>query len=256
MTYTKRTPLVIGNWKLHPAPSDSLWLAGSCAEIAESVRGVVSVGIAVPYPYLPGVAAATSGSCLQIGVQDVSSHDAGAYTGEVAASMVAPWASFTLVGHSERRQQHGETDSIVAAKFRLAVQSGLTAVVCVGETLEQRSRGEAESVVHRQISALAGELTTNAVDVLTIAYEPVWAIGTGQSAAPVDASNMALTIRDALISLGVAAKTVRILYGGSVNSANSASYLTQPGIDGALIGGASLTPGSFAAIVQAAREAG
>ncbi|HYI25694.1 MAG TPA: triose-phosphate isomerase, partial [Thermomicrobiales bacterium] len=184
--------------------------------------------------------------------QDVSPHDAGAYTGEVSAAMIATWGDFALVGHSERRQFHGETNTLVAGKVQALMRSGLTAVVCVGESLVQREAGDAAAIVTSQLSTAIDGLGPDHASRLVVAYEPVWAIGTGVSAQPADAAAMAGTIRNVLTVFGSAADAIRILYGGSVNAANSGTYLQQPGIDGALVGGASLQPDTFAAIVKSA----
>ncbi len=247
-----RTPLIVGNWKLNPGPDQALDLARACAAITVSVGDRVEVGIAAPFPYLPGIANAISGSRLRIGAQDVSAHASGAYTGEVAASMVAAWADFTLVGHSERRQYHGERDELVAAKVRMALEAGLTAVVCVGESLAQREAGDAEAVVRHQLVTAIEGLDEGATGSLVVAYEPVWAIGTGVSAQPPDADAMGTVIRNVLGSLGPAAESIRVLYGGSVSPGNAGGYLAQPGVDGALVGGASLNAESLAGIVDAA----
>lgn len=246
------TPLVVGNWKLNPTPDRAIDLALACAAQAEVAGDLVRVGIAVPFPYLPGIADAVSGSRLWLGAQDVSKHASGAYTGEVAAGMLAPWADFTIVGHSERRQHHGESDDQVAAKVQAALQAGLTALVCVGESLAQREGGEAQSIVSRQLATAIAGLGSNAAPALVVAYEPVWAIGTGISARPADAADMAATIRTVLARFGSPAQSIPVLYGGSVTQDNAGEYLAQPEVDGALVGGASLKPDAFAAIVQAA----
>jgi triosephosphate isomerase len=247
-----RTPFVIGNWKLNPGPDRALDLALACAAIAESAGAQVEVGIAVPFPYLPGIAGVVSDSRLLLGAQDVSAHESGAYTGEVAASMIAAWTEFTLIGHSERRLYHGERDDTVAAKVKAAIEAGLTAIVCVGESLAQREAGDAETIVRHQLATAIEGLDGLVASSLVIAYEPVWAIGTGVSAQPSDADSMGRVIRNTLAGLGPAAGSIRILYGGSVTQGNAASYLAQPEVDGALVGGASLQPESFANIVKAA----
>jgi triosephosphate isomerase len=250
---SQRTPVIIGNWKMNLTLDEARDLARTTAAVADAVAPQVRTGIAAPFPYIITIAEAEGESALLVGAQDVSRHEAGAHTGDVAASMLAPWCDFAIVGHSERRQHHGESDEVVRAKAEVLLAAGMIALVCVGETAAERDAGDAGSVVTRQIAAATAGRTGSDAVRLMIAYEPVWAIGTGVSARPEDAQAMARTIRDALRMADAAlADHVPILYGGSVTAANSADYLRQPDIDGALVGGASLKAGEFAAIVQGA----
>ncbi len=214
----------------------------------------VRVGVAVPNVWIPAISSEFFDTSLLIGAQDVSPHDHGAFTGEVSAAMLSPWCAFTLIGHSERRLHHGESDSLIRAKLDAAIDNEMAAVLCVGETLAQREVGDAFSVVAAQITGAAGHLDQERIQSLLIAYEPVWAIGTGKSATPDDAQRMAAHIRSliAVISNDTASD-VPILYGGSVNPANAAGFLAQPDVDGALVGGASLDADDFRKIVDAAR---
>ena len=248
-----RTPVIVGNWKMNLDLAAAVALARATAGIADEAAGVVTTGIAVPFPFIPAARESAASSSLLVGAQDVSRHKAGAHTGEVAASMIAPWCSFAIVGHSERRQDHGETDDIVRDKVAALHAAGLTALVCVGETARQREAGEAFPVVTSQIRAVIRDLDDRQADSLIIAYEPVWAIGTGVSAQPHDAQAMAAVIRQQLIAVGPGtAARVPILYGGSVTADNAGRYLDQPDVDGALVGGTSLRAPEFAAIVRGA----
>jgi len=244
-----RRKLVVGNWKMH----------GSRAANAELLAAIVGarpygaeVAVCVPYVFLGDTAAQLSGSEVQWGAQDVSAHAQGAYTGEVSAAMLAEYACrFVLVGHSERRQYHAESDELVAAKAQAALTADLTPIVCVGETLEQRDAGLTEAVVARQLAAVAQALGARLADIV-LAYEPVWAIGTGRTATPAQAQSVHAALRAQLASAGDAAARVRILYGGSVKADNAAELLAMPDIDGALVGGASLKAAEFIAICRAA----
>jgi len=249
-------PYVIGNWKMNLDVDAALALAEAVAEMADQAAGALGVGVAVPYPWIPLVASAAVESELLIGAQDISAHDQGAYTGEVAAAMVSPWCTFSLVGHSERRQYHGESDDVVRAKVNQALATGLAPVLCVGETQAQRDAGDALTIVSDQIRRAAGHLDGDDLRGLVIAYEPVWAIGTGNTATPDDAQRMAAHIRGVLAGLDAgAANEVPILYGGSVKRDNAGAFFQQEDIDGALVGGASLDAEAFLEIVQAALDA-
>jgi triosephosphate isomerase len=186
------------------------------------------------------------------GAQDVSAHEAGAYTGEVSADMLSDFKTrYVLVGHSERRQYHGETSAVVAAKAQRALAKGITPIVCVGETLQEREAGQTNEVVKRQLAAVIQQVA-HCVSELVVAYEPVWAIGTGRTASPEQAQLVHALLRAQLRAASAHADRIRILYGGSMNASNAASLLAQPDIDGGLIGGASLKPNDFLAIVAAA----
>lgn len=249
-----RPIVVAGNWKMHSTPTDSGNLARA---IASRIRepDVVRV-ICPPFVCLAAVRDALSGEAIEVGAQNVHHELAGAYTGEVSAPMLAGLATWVIVGHSERRRDAGETDEIIGRKVERCVEAGLRPILCVGEQLDDRDRGRAAVVVASQLQgALAGfDPSILATAGLVIAYEPVWAIGTGRTALGADAGAMAELIRATLAGLGWvhAAAEVPILYGGSVTSSNIAEFLAEPAIDGALVGGASLKPDEFAGIVARA----
>lgn len=235
---------------------------GTSRDAADLARALVDghrdagadVAVCPPFPYLAAVAGIVSGSRVALGAQDVSRHAPGAHTGEVAAGMLRDvGCRWVIVGHSERRHRLGETDEAVRAKFERARECGLAPIACVGETLEEREAGEAERVVGRQVDALLADGGAEAVGESVIAYEPVWAIGTGRTAAPDDAQDMHRAVRDRVASRSAAAAdSVRILYGGSVSEENAAELFTMPDVDGGLVGGASLEVGRFIAICRAA----
>ncbi len=250
-------PYVIGNWKMNLDVEGAMALANAAAEAANEATDEVGVGIAIPSLWIPLVSSEFSETSLLIGGQDCSAHDAGAYTGEVSAAMLGPWCSFTLVGHSERRQQHGETDAVVRAKLDAVIAHDMAAVLCVGESRAEREGGQALDVVAAQVTRAAGHLDPGQLRNILIAYEPVWAIGAGQPASPEDAQAMAAHIRATLRALDPeASDEIPILYGGSVNPGNAGDFFAQDDIDGALVGGASLIAADFTAIVRAARETG
>ena len=243
-----RRELVAGNWKMNGGLEPNARLLGRlAAEWGDKERRAVAV--CVPAPYLAQTQAALSGSNVAWGAQDVSMHAAGAYTGEVSAAMVAEFGCrYAIVGHSERRQLHGETDAVVGAKARAALAAGLTPIACVGETLVERERGETKAVVERQLAALVAALGKDMAQIV-VAYEPVWAIGTGRTAAPADAQRVHEALRTQLSAAGASA--VSILYGGSVKASNAVALFGMPDIDGALVGGASLDADEFLAIARA-----
>jgi len=224
--------------------------------LAALKQGQTAAELAVfpPFVYLAETAASLQGSSIGWGAQNVSEHEVGAYTGEVAAAMLPDFGCrYTLVGHSERRTLYGETDAQVAAKFQALQQVGIRPVLCVGETLQERESGQTEAVVERQLNAVITQAGCAALKDSVLAYEPVWAIGTGQTATPEQAQAVHAFIR------GVIAKTdaiisgsVQILYGGSVKRANATALFAMPDIDGGLIGGASLDPAEFLGIADAA----
>lgn len=247
-----RKKLVAGNWKMHGALRENEALLG---DLCEGVGAISSeVMVCPPYPYLSQVAARVAASGVLLGAQDVSPHSKGAYTGEVSAAMLRDvGCTHVIVGHSERRMLHGESDALVAEKFSAASDAGLVPVLCVGETLAERERGDAEIVVVRQISAVLDRVGVAALRGALIAYEPVWAIGTGVTASPEQAQAMHAAIRACVARISQAvAEEVRILYGGSVKPENAAQLFCQPDIDGALVGGASLISGDFLAICRVA----
>jgi triosephosphate isomerase len=233
-------------------------LASNEALLGAIVDGLSSVShaqlaVCVPAPYLAQVQTRLQGSALAWGSQDVSAHEQGAYTGEVSAHMLKDFACrYAIVGHSERRQSHGETDEVVATKAQRALAAGITPIVCVGETLAEREAGQTEAGVKRQLAAVihaVGHCTSE----LVVAYEPVWAIGTGLTATPEQAQQVHAVLRAQLMAASQKANRVHILYGGSMNAANAASLLAQADIDGGLIGGASLKPADFLSIAQSAK---
>ena len=245
-----RRPLVVGNWKMHgsrPANTELL------AAIAGARPFGADVAVCVPYVYLTETASQLAGTDIRWGAQDVSAHAQGAYTGEVSAAMLAECGCrYAIVGHSERRQYHAESDELVAAKAQAALGKGVTPIVCVGETLEQREAGQTEAVVKRQLAAVIRELAHCAAEMV-VAYEPVWAIGTGRTATPEQAQHVHALLRAQMQAATGHAGTLRLLYGGSVKPDNAAALFAQPDIDGGLIGGASLKAADFIAICRAAR---
>ena len=246
-----RNRFVIGNWKLNGglASNAALLNALKSGVIAKSGK---SCGVCVPTAYLAQVQTALSGSNIGWGSQDVSRFESGAYTGDVSALMVAEFGSrYTLVGHSERRQFNGETSEQVAAKAAAALAAVLTPVICVGETLAQREAGLAEMTVAAQLAPCVHLFVASSTNIV-VAYEPVWAIGTGKTASPAEAQAMHAFIRTQLTAMSPSAASVSLLYGGSVKASNAKELFSQPDIDGGLIGGASLVAGDFLAIISAA----
>ena len=243
--------LVAGNWKMN----------GSVAANDALVRAVIAgmkdagctVAVCVPAPYLAQVQMLRHGSGLELGAQDVSAHEQGAYTGEVSAAMLKEFGvRYAIVGHSERRQYHGEGDQLVADKAKAALAHGITPIVCVGETLADREAGRTEEVVKRQLAAVI-HTNGHCISEIVVAYEPVWAIGTGRTATPEQAQQVHAVLRAQLKAATAHPERIAILYGGSMNAANAASLLAQPDIDGGLIGGASLKAPDFLQIIAAAR---
>ena len=240
-----RTRLVLGNWKMHGNLADNAKLL-SALLAAPRAASTTQMGVCVPFPYLAQTAHALKGSAIAWGAQDISTQAQGAFTGEVSGAMLNDFScSVVLVGHSERRAMHGESDQLVADKASAALKAGLTPVVCVGESLAERDAGEAVAVIARQLAPVLA-LGAEAVKKMVLAYEPVWAIGTGRTASPEQAQEVHAAIRLALKAIDAA--QVQILYGGSVKAANAASLFAMPDIDGALVGGASLVAEEFLAI--------
>jgi len=242
--------LIAGNWKMN----------GGLVQNQALVQGVLSgmpdhpcnVAVCVPAPYLAQVGQLVKGSAIDLGAQDVSVHEQGAYTGEVSVSMLKDFGvRYAIVGHSERRQYHFETDETVASKAQRALAAGITPIVCVGETLAQREAGQTEEVVKRQLAAVI-HLNGHCISEIVVAYEPVWAIGTGKTATPEQAQDVHAVLRAQLRAASPHPDRVSILYGGSMNAANAASLLSMPDIDGGLIGGAALKAADFLTIIQAA----
>ena len=252
MTASGRRPLVAGNWKMHPADRQAaVALAQAVAEATTGARAEVVV--CPPAIWLIEVAAALRGTSVGVGAQTMHAEESGAFTGEISPLMLAGVAGYVILGHSERRRDAGETDEAVAAKVSSAVAHRLVPIAAIGESFEERSQGATEQVIERQLRAAISRLGRLAGSGLVVAYEPVWAIGTGDAASAADAQASAGLIRGLLREADPeAADTVRILYGGSVASGTAEGYFSQPDVDGALVGGASLDPEGFAVIVRAA----
>lgn len=257
-TTTGRTPLMAGNWKMN---LDHLQAASTLQKLAWTLADAkhdaarVEVVVLPPFTDLRTVQTLVDGDRLELryGAQDVSPHDSGAYTGDVSGAMLARLGcSYVVVGHSERRDGHGETDEVVAAKAAAALRHGITPVVCVGEGLDVRQAGRQVEHVLAQVDGSLAGLDADAVAGLVVAYEPVWAIGTGEVATPADAQEVCGAIRARLREThgDAAADGVRVLYGGSVKPSNVAAVMAEEDVDGALVGGASLDPADFAAIAR------
>ncbi len=245
-----RRPFVAGNWKMHKTGKEA---AAFVAALAGRLPGGVEVGLCPPFTALAETAAAARGTGIGVYAQNMHQAESGAFTGEVSAAMIlATGADGVLIGHSERRQLFGETDAGVNEKAARAHAAGLRVIVAVGETAEEREAALTEIVLERQVRAGLDGLTADEVAATTIAYEPVWAIGTGLTATPAIAQAAHAFIRGLVERLHGVGEQVRIQYGGSVKSGNAAELFSQPDIDGGLIGGASLEPDDFAAIVAAA----
>lgn len=247
-----RRKLVAGNWKMNGS------LAANAALVAGIKEGLPAaacdVAVCVPAPYLAQVQGAVAGSAVALGAQDMSAHASGAYTGEVSASMLQEFGvQYVILGHSERRAYHGESDAAVAAKTVAALSAGLVPVVCVGETLEQREAGQTNEIVGGQLDVVLTALSVEDAARIVVAYEPVWAIGTGKTATPEMAQEVHAMLRARLGAKSAeAAAKVRILYGGSMKPDNAQQLLAMADIDGGLIGGAALKATDFLAIVNAA----
>lgn len=249
-----RRPLIAGNWKMHGSRSTVDSLMGALTDGVSGYDGL-DVLVLPPAVYIPRVVEHAQGSGIGVGAQNVGDQEQGACTGEIAADMLTDTGcSHALVGHSERRLNYGETDALVAARFARALQHGITPILCVGETLEQRERGETESVVAAQVDAVVDVAGAAALAAGVIAYEPVWAIGTGVTATPDQAQAMHAFIRGRLSEHGGGADAMRLLYGGSVKPDSAGDLFAQPDIDGALVGGASLKAPDFLGIIARADE--
>jgi triosephosphate isomerase len=247
-----RTPLVAGNWKLNGSRSSIKSLVdGLLSGISEV--GQTQVAVCPPFVYLNEVNQMLAGSVVALGSQDVCAEDSGAFTGEVAGSMIAEMGcTYAIIGHSERRSIYGESDELTARKFAAAQRNGLKPILCVGETLEEREKGVTEDVVARQIDAVINLMGVEALKDAVIAYEPVWAIGTGMTATPEQAQDVHAFIRNRIAQKSAdVAEKIQILYGGSVKGANASELFAKPDIDGGLIGGASLDADEFLTICKA-----
>jgi triosephosphate isomerase (TIM) len=255
--------LIAGNWKMNGSK------AANQALLSEVIAGLAAmpsacacdVAVCVPAVYLAQVSEVFSQFsdvdikkfAINLGVQDISQHASGAYTGEISGAMLGEFAvRYAIVGHSERRLYHGETDAVVSLKAKAALASGITPIVCVGETLAQREAGKTEEVVKRQLAAVIHD-NGHCISEIVVAYEPVWAIGTGKTATPEMAQAVHAVLRAQIKAASSHPERVKILYGGSMNAANAAQLLAQPDIDGGLIGGASLKAADFLSIIAAAQ---
>ncbi|WP_152439079.1 MULTISPECIES: triose-phosphate isomerase [unclassified Marinobacter] len=246
-----RRKIVAGNWKMNGSKDLVQQLVGQVREQVASLDARVEVVVIPPALYVDSVVA-LCGSELVAGVQNVSQWQSGAYTGEVSSDMAKDLGcQYALVGHSERRQLFGESDEVVARKIERVLASGLTAVLCVGETLEEREAGSAEQVVASQVQQGLASVAGDQWSKIVVAYEPVWAIGTGKTATAEDAQAMHADIRRVLAEMGAPSETISVLYGGSVKADNAAALFAEPDIDGGLIGGASLKAEDFVSICRA-----
>ena len=249
-----RTPLVAGNWKMNKTVAEARDLVSTMSAKLGEISNVEKV-LCPPYLAIPVLAEMLNGSGIGVGAQNLHWEEKGAFTGEVAPGMVKEFCGYVIIGHSERRTYFGETDESVNRKLHAAMKAGLIPIVCVGETLEQYEAGSTSDVVRRQISGGLAGIDAPAAARLVVAYEPVWAIGTGKASSSENANFVhQQVIRPALGELFGAghADGIRILYGGSVTAANAAEFFAYPDIDGALVGGASLKPDEFVAITKAA----
>ncbi len=246
--------LIVGNWKMNGSLAANQSLLDALKLAHPKTTEACGVAVCVPAVYLAQAQALLTGSALQWGAQDVSAHEQGAFTGENSGAMLREFGCrYVLVGHSERRQYHGETDAVVATKAQRALACGITPIVCVGESLAQREAGDTMSVVKGQLAAVI-HAVGHCITEVVVAYEPVWAIGTGRTASPEQAQEVHQMLRNQLLAAcGKASATPKILYGGSMNATNAAALLSQQDIDGGLIGGASLKAQDFMTIVSAAQ---
>ncbi|MFN3715318.1 MAG: triose-phosphate isomerase [Thiobacillus sp.] len=247
-----RKKLVAGNWKMHGSLADN---AALLAAIKPALAGV-EAAVCVPFPYLAQVQSALAGSSIAWGAQNLSEHPKGAYTGEVSSAMLLDFGcTYVIVGHSERRSLYGENDELVAKKYMAAQAAGLTPILCVGESLDERESGITEQVVAQQLDAVIRMAGVDSLAKAVVAYEPVWAIGTGKTASPEQAQAVHAFIRGKIAALdATVADGLTIQYGGSVKASNAAELMAQPDIDGGLIGGASLVADEFVAICRAAAQ--
>ncbi len=248
-----RKPLIAGNWKMNKTCAEAVGLIEELKKLYDEKD--VDIAVCPPFTALRDARETLYNSAIGLGAQNVYYEDAGAYTGEVSASMLKELGvDLVIVGHSERRKIFGETDALVNEKVKQVLRSGMTPILCVGETLEEREQGNTEEIVRHQITEDLNGLTGGEIGRVVIAYEPIWAIGTGRSATATEADRVTGFIREILGQIAGTrqADAIRILYGGSVNSKNAASLLGQPHIDGALVGGASLKADEFLSIIEQA----
>jgi triosephosphate isomerase len=251
-----RKYFVAGNWKMNKTIAEAKALVTAMLPELEKIEGV-DKAVCPSYLAIPAVAELCKGSRVMVGAQNLFWEESGAYTAEVAPTMVAEVCDFVIVGHSERRQYFGETDETVNKRLKAALKAGLDVIVCVGETLEENQSGQTESVVTRQIEKGLADISEAQAAHITIAYEPVWAIGTGLAATPEDANNVHKNVIRPLLKEQFGeerAESMRIQYGGSIKPGNAKELFSMSDIDGGLVGGASLKPDSFVAIISAAAE--
>lgn len=243
--------LIVGNWKMNGSlVANQALLQALLSGVGQSTCGVA---VCIPAPYWAQAQVLLASGAINLGAQDVSQHAVGAFTGEVSTAMLKEFGvRYAIVGHSERRQYHGESDAVVALKTQSALAAGITPIVCVGETLAEREAGKTEEVVKRQLAAVV-HTNGHCISEIVLAYEPVWAIGTGLTATPEQAQQVHALLRAQLHAATNQADRIQILYGGSMNAANAGQLLAQADIDGGLVGGASLKAADFLAIVAAAQ---
>jgi triosephosphate isomerase (TIM) len=247
----ERIPCIAANWKMHKTAAEAASFVDALLPRIAATRN--DVVICPPYTALSAVVERRYGTAVKVAAQNMHEEEAGAFTGEVSAPMLVELdVEAVILGHSERRQRFGETDEALARKVPAALAAGLEPILCVGESEAARDGGETEAVLERQLQTDLAALESTQIDRVVVAYEPIWAIGTGRTATPEQAQEASAFIRDVLRLRGAAVDRVRILYGGSVKPANAAELLSLPDVDGALVGGASLDPEEFAAIVEAA----
>lgn len=248
-----RVPLIVANWKMHKTVAQARYFVEQFRPFAKGLRNV-DVALAPPFTALAAVAEGLVGLPVQLAAQNVYPKPCGAFTGEIAPDMLKELGChYVIVGHSERRALFGENDAVVNLKLKAVFDNALIPILCVGESLEQRQAGQTEVVLERQLRGALDGIASADIPKLVVAYEPIWAIGTGQTATPEDAQAGCAFVRGVVQALyGEAAKSVRVQYGGSVKPGNAKTLMSQPDIDGALVGGASLEAEEFAAIVQAA----
>ncbi len=248
-----RTPIVAGNWKMNTSLDEASSIVTELAQRQPSTSPIERV-IIPPFPWIVPIHQAVVAAGFQLGSQSCATEDKGAFTGEVSAEMLQPFCSYIIAGHSERRHILGETDEIVAAKVKAILRNGVRPILCVGELLDEREANEAQKVVDRQLRSALDGVSPEQMAATVVAYEPVWAIGTGRAATADDAQEMAVFVRTTIGQMfgDVVAASVRIQYGGSVNAGNAESLLSLPDVDGALVGGASLKAHEFSTIIDAA----
>jgi len=255
MAHAHRLPIIAGNWKMHKNTGEAKELTEAIAQGIKNEKELPKIVLCPPFTSLPIVAAAAKDTKIDVGAQNMDHHESGAFTGEIAASMLVDLGlTYIIIGHSERRQFFGETNATVNLKLKTALKHKLIPIICVGETLDERESNLADSVIARQIAAALSDLTMEELKTLVIAYEPVWAIGTGKICEATEANRVAKLIRTTIGNLFKSKEfpeTIPVLYGGSVKASNIEEQLAQSDVDGALVGGASLVADEFLAIIKA-----